>query len=151
MIESPAAVLTSERRRTLEALVDRILPGIEGPGAAATGVATAVEGAIVDPFLRRLRPGIEKALDGLDARAEEKHARAFSACTSSEQDELLDELGRDAHPMMRMFLRTAIALSLEGLLGDPVHGGNRDGRGWSAVGLHAADVRSGLCRSWQGD
>jgi hypothetical protein len=39
------------------------------------------------------------------------------------------------------FVRVALALTLEGFLGDPRHGGNKDGIGWRFVG-HSPDGRA---------
>jgi hypothetical protein len=141
-----APALTAGRRKTLQAVVLRILPGTDGPGAAKTDVAVSVERAVLHPALRGLRPGIERMLDQLDAVAYEKYGTVFCARVADEQDDLLRTLEQDADAGSRFLLRSLIGFSLEGLLGDPVHGGNRDFLGWKAIGLRAADVRSGLCR-----
>ncbi len=139
-------LLTPERRRTLQAVVGRILPGTDGPGAAQTAVAVAFERAMLHRSLRGLRVGIEQVLDRLRAQAAQLYANEFSACPAAEQDELLRGLERDPNPWTRFLFRCVIGLSLEGLLCDPVHGGNRGFRGWQAIGLRPVDVRSGLCR-----
>jgi len=143
---SSLPAFTPERRRTLEAVVDRILPGSEGPGAAKTAVAVSVERAMLHRALRGLRPGIEAILDRLHAQAGQLHGTEFSACAPAEQDDLLRDLERDPNPGMRFLFRALVGFSLEGLLGDPIHGGNRDFLGWDAIGLRPADARSGLCR-----
>ncbi len=145
MMASPPRAFTPERSQTLEAVVDRILPGAHGPGAAATAVAAAVERAMLHRALRGVRRGIEQLLDRLQAQAGELYAKEFSQCDPDARDELLRALEQDPNPWTRFVFRSLVGLSLEGLLGDPVHGGNRDFRGWQAVGLRAADVRSGLC------
>lgn len=58
---SPA--LTPERRTTLQAVLGRILPGTDGPGATESAVVVAFEGAMLHRSLRGLRPGIEWVLD----------------------------------------------------------------------------------------
>lgn len=138
---------TDERRRTLHAVVARILPGTDGPGAARTGAAVGFERALQHPSLRGLRPAIESLLDRLQARAREVHACDFHACGEREQDALLDALAQDPNPWSRLLFRMVIAFSLEGLLGDPIHGGNRDFEGWKALGLAPEAVRAGLCRA----
>jgi hypothetical protein len=142
---APPPALTPERSSTLRAAVARILPGEAGPGAAATGAAQGFENALGHPYFRGLRPGIEKALDWLDARAAKMYGRDFAACTSVEQDEVLRTLEQEPNPWTRFLFRSLIGFSLEGMLGDPVHGGNRDFKGWEALGLLPAEVRSGLC------
>jgi hypothetical protein len=146
MSGSAAPGFSPERRRTLQAVVERILPGTDGPGAAKTDVAVSFEGAMLHPALRGLRPGVEAILDRLHREAADLHGREFSGCAPGEQDDLLRALERDPNPGIRFLFRSLIAFSLEGLLGDPVRGGNRDGLGWEAIGLRASEVRSGLCR-----
>jgi hypothetical protein len=141
------STLTPERRRTLHAVVDRILPGTDGPGAADAGVAAAVEGAMAHRAMLRLGGAIEQLLDRLDAEAVAAHATSFAACAPEMRDALLQKLEAEPNPWTQFLFRYLIAFSLEGLLGDPAHGGNRDGLGWTAVGLHADDVRSGMCRA----
>jgi len=126
--------------------VARILPGTDGPGAAKAGVAVSFERAMQHPAMRGLGPGIEAVLDRLHAQAEERHGMEFSACAPDQQDALLRDLERDPHPGMRFLFRALVGFSLEGLLGDPSHGGNRDCLGWHAAGLRAEDVQSGFCR-----
>lgn len=143
---SSTSTFTPERTRTLHAVVARILPGTDGPGAADTAAAVAVERAIGHRALRGLRRGIEQVLDRLEAQASERHAGAFAACAPADQDALLRGLEQDPQPWTRFLWRSLIGLSLEGLLGDPVHGGNCQYRGWEAAGLRPGEVRSGLCR-----
>lgn len=146
MSHSSGPVFAPERIATLQAVVDRILPGTDGPGAANTAAAVGVERALSHRALRGMRPGVEGMLDQLNADAAARHGAPFSCCTPDQQDDLLRALERDQHPGARFFFRALIAFSLEGLLGDPSHGGNRDFLGWKAIGLQAADVRSGFCR-----
>ena len=146
-----APALTQGRKKTLQAVVARILPGTDGPGAVKTDVAVSVERAVLHPALRGLRPGIERILDQLDAVAYERYGTVFCARASDEQDDVLRALECDADAGSRFLLRSLIGFSLEGLLGDPIHGGNRDFLGWKSIGLRAVDVKSGLCRGERPD
>ncbi len=143
----PGPALTTERSQTLRAVAGRVLPGVEGPGAVATDAAAGFEQALRHPFMRGLRPGVEALLDRLRAGAAQLHGRDFAACSAEQQDDLLRALERDPNPWTRWLFRSLIAFTLEGLLGDPSHCGNRDFKGWQSAGLDAADVRSGLCRA----
>ncbi len=142
----PGPALTTERSKTLRAVVGRVLPGVEGPGAVATDAAAGFEQALRHPFMRGLRPGVEALLDRLQAGAAQLHSRDFAVCSAEQQDDLLRALERDPSPWTRWLFRSLIAFSLEGLLGDPSHGGNRDCLGWQSAGLAPGDVRAGLCR-----
>jgi gluconate 2-dehydrogenase gamma chain len=136
---------TPERRRTLRAVVARILPGTEGPGAEQTNVAVGFERAMQHDACRGLRPGVEAFLDYLETRSQQLHGTEFRGCAHEVQDDLLRAIERSPDPGARLLFRVLIAFSLEGFLGDPVHGGNRDCLGWEFAGLRPADVRSGFC------
>lgn len=143
---SSEPAFTPARRSTLQAVVERILPGGDGPGAAEADAAVGFERAMLHPFFRGLRPGIEGILDRLQSRAAQLYAQEFSACAPGEQDELLRGLEQDPNPWVRFLFRSLIGFSLEGFLSDPVHGGNRSFQGWEALGLQAGHVRSGMCK-----
>lgn len=150
MTELSEPALTPVRGSTLRAVVQRILPGSESPGAAETHAAAGCESALLHSCFRGLRPAIERVLDRLQSRAGQLYGKEFAACSPEEQDELLRALAQDPNPWTRFLFRSLIGFSLEGFLGDPVHGGNRSFLGWEAMGLRAEDVRSGFCRRAQG-
>lgn len=145
MTDPAPDALTPARRRTLGAFVARVLPGIDGPGAEQTGAAVAVERAILHGSMRVLRKGLEQLLDRLESEAAGRYACDFPACAPDARDDLMRAVEDDPNPWTQFLFRQLVAFSLEGLLGDPVHGGNRDFRGWDAIGLRAEDMRSGLC------
>jgi hypothetical protein len=149
MTSDPGPELTAPRRATLHAVVMRVLPGTHGPGAARTAAHVGVERALREPALGGLRPAIEALLDALDADAAQAYGTPFAACATGNQEALLRGVAQAPNPVMRFLFRALIGLSLEGLLGDPGHGGNRDSLGWRAIGLQAEDVRSGRCRDSQ--
>jgi gluconate 2-dehydrogenase gamma chain len=140
-------MLTALQRRTLAAVVGRILPSEGSPGAAEAGVPEACGEAIMGDFFSVVRPHVLDGLDRLQAAARERFGRDFPDCSPGEQDELLRAVdrARDKDWRARLFLNTLVHQTLEGFLGDPIHGGNRDGIGWRAIGYAASRVRSGLC------
>lgn len=146
MDRAAQTVVETARSQVLRAVVARILPGTDGPGAARAAVAEGIERALAEPYYRGLRRGVETLLDQLQAQASARHALDFWACDSAQQDDLLSAVEHDPNPAMRFMFRIMVSLSVEGLLGDPAHGGNRDGLGWEFVGLRVDDVRAGLCR-----
>ncbi len=131
---------------TLQAVAERILPGVHGPGAARSGAGAGLGNALEHRCFRGLKPLVEAFLGGLDEQANRLHGREFRACTAAQQDELLRAAQQGPSPWSRVLFRSLVEFTLEGLLGDPVHGGNRDFSGWEAAGLRAEDVRAGLCR-----
>jgi len=73
----------------------------------------------------------EEYADGLAALGED-----FASATNSEQDQRLDAVPEFKALMYRH--------ACEGMYGDPVYGGNRDGAGWTAIGF-AGDTQP---RGW---
>jgi len=138
-------MITALQRRTLAAVVGRILPSDGSPGAAEAGVPEVCEETIMDDFFQVVRPHVLHGLDGLQAAARERFGRDFPDCSPGEQDELLRAVDQARDWRSRLFLNVLVHQTLEGFLGDPVHGGNRDGLGWRAIGYEAGRVRSGMC------
>lgn len=141
-----APELTPRQRETLRAAAARILPsGDDGPGARETAAHASVENALRAPAYALLRPWMERGLDDLEARAQQAHGRAFADCPAARRDALLREVEADPAIASRMFFQYLVTLTVEGFLGDPVHGGNRDFLGWRSVGYEEEEPRSGFC------
>ena len=45
----------------------------------------------------------------------------------------------------KVFMETMMAVTLEGIYGDPTHGGNVDGKGWASIGYAMHPPRPGAC------
>jgi gluconate 2-dehydrogenase gamma chain len=71
----------------------------------------------------------------LDADAKRRGFPSFYDAPAQEKDAILANHDDDATPDAQRFLRHLISATLEGVLGDPTHGGNRDAAGWSSLGL----------------
>ena len=127
--------MTGALRDTLAAAAARILPSDDGPGAAETGVAEYVERALGEERLAGWAPLFEHGLGRLDGIARERFAQGFAACPPEEQDATLRALQELPEPPLRQFFSRLVTLCLEGFLGDPACGGNRDGLGWVWAGL----------------
>jgi hypothetical protein len=128
--------VTPEQARTLEAAMERILPGAAGLGAGGFAAA-ALAGRE-----RGWWPLVEQGLAVLDGLAEEAGCTDFASAPAQAQDRLLGELAAMPAAPPRAFLRRLVQLTLEGCLADPRHGGNRDGAGWRLVGA----APPGSCR-----
>jgi hypothetical protein len=106
-----------------DALLERLLPADEhGPGAVALGVADYVRAALAGPYAAH-RDTYERGLGAL-ARID------FAALDAAAQDAVVTALQSD-DPEFFMLVR---GHAIEGLLGDPAYGGNRDGGGWALIG-----------------
>jgi len=127
---------TPERRAILLAASERMFPG-----AGAAGALDFFDQLFTAPAYVGVGQQFDVAARVLDGVARQRHHRAFTACAPAEQDAMLvgmrkGELsgrGFDGN----LFFKRFMVLTLESLLGDPKHGGNRDQVGWSLVGHHA--------------
>lgn len=130
---------------TLEAASGRILPSDEGPGANEAGVGEYLGKALGEPFLRPLARIFVHGCGMLDQHAMERSALPFADCSPEVRDEVLATVRQDQDPFARLFFEWLVKLTLEGFLGDPIHGGNRDQVGWHFLGYHREEPRSGFC------
>lgn len=125
--------LTQDQARLVAAIAERIWPGAE-----AAGATTYIDRALARPYRREARL-YRAALPRLDAAAQQKFGMQFTKASGDQQDTLLADLeagrltelpgGRGA--ALFNLLRKHV---IEGVLSDPVYGGNRDFAGWKAVG-----------------
>lgn len=137
--------LDQPQLRLLDALVARILPGDrDDPGAREAGA--------VDYILRTLtttEPAVgglyRDGLDRLDSICQGGYGAGFADLDPQDQDTVLGELcgraerelqagGLPRDALLRFFL-VVCEHTLQGMFGDPVHGGNRDAVGWRLIGF----------------
>jgi len=128
--------LTDPEYDTLVAAVDRIFPRDEDPGAVELGVPEYIDGALATPELAPVRGEFVRGLAALMRRATTVHLKPFPALGPAEKDALLTSF-KEAGPGTGEghFWTVLIALTMEGLFGDPKYGGNRGGRGWQLIGF----------------
>ncbi len=119
---------TPVRLKTLDAVLAHILPV---PTSAVRAYVvqrfSSVESAGHAPFVLAL-------LDEAEERAGEG---GFSACDAPQREALLRALEADESPYFIHALGLVLQIGLEGLLGDPIHGGNPGGQAWIDLGLTA--------------
>jgi gluconate 2-dehydrogenase gamma chain len=137
--------MTETQRETLAAAVGRILPSEDGPGAREAGVQVYQDRALDHPFFQGMQSWFAMNLDGLAERARTAYGCELAACDPQQQDALLRQMQEDPNPAVQHFFVTLVSLTVEGFLGDPIHGGNRDEVGWKAVGYAHSEPRTGFC------
>ena len=132
---------------TLVAVAERLIPSEgAGPGAKEAGVAQYFERAFADVQLAHVVPMLKRAAGFLNRAARSEYKSSHFAALSAEQmDAILTKLdaGR-LHPRGfsgRQFLQVMMALTLEGYLGAPSHGGNTDQIAWRWLGFHEGGMR----------
>jgi gluconate 2-dehydrogenase gamma chain len=129
--------LTATQRQTLESVVDRLLPSDEsGPGAKEAMVGRYIARSLAQDN-KELAPLYAVNLGALDKYAKAQHQKAFTALTVDQQDAVLAdvEAGRATGftPSSAVFFQTVWEHTLEGMFGDPYHGGNHNFIGWDLV------------------
>jgi gluconate 2-dehydrogenase gamma chain len=133
----------------LVALAARLIPSDElGPGAADVDIGTFFRRVFADPRLSTVHPLLKRGCAFVMQLARRETKQAFTALEPGVQDEIIGRLVDNAvRPngfSAPTFIRIVMALTLEGFLGDPRHGGNKDGLGWRAVGFSPDGRAQGL-------
>lgn len=140
--------IPQDSRAILEAATWRLVPSDEHPGAREAHVIGYIDKALSLPFYALAKPAcwshrreLERGAKLLESVALRDWGSPFVALASSQQDAVLGYVqGQDLE-----FFHTLLVLSLEGFLGDPVHGGNRGQAGWQAIGYVPGQPRPGSC------
>ena len=138
--------------RDVEALAARIFPGSpDDPGAREAGVLVYIDRAVEGAY-RELQFTYRRGLAELERHCREQAQASFADLGEDRQDALLSELDEIALQLeagdtpatdpRRLILAQLYGMvrqhTLEGMLGDPAYGGNRDGVGWRLVGFPGA-------------
>lgn len=117
---------------------ERILPRDEDPGARDADVPVYIDRMLQTPELAQMRHDFLQGLAALERRSHRMFHKGFAQATAEQQDELLTIFkdspagSGEAH-----FYELLLVLTMEGFLGDPSYGGNKDKVGWKLVGFDA--------------
>lgn len=137
--------LKPQQRETLGAAVERILPTDQDPGAKEANVIEFIDRELLHPSNASVSAVILSGIVALDRLSVRNGGQRFAALSVEEQDEILREVyskskrGRD-------FVSFLVYLTLEGFLGDPKYGGNKDGVGWKLIGYGPGTVDGTVTR-----
>jgi gluconate 2-dehydrogenase gamma chain len=133
----PALPLAAGELATLAAVVDRLIPADElGPGGSDCGVVRYIERGLEEAFPGD-RPAYQTGLAALDAHALALTGAPFATLAPALRDELLAqaEAGKaEWLPDGAAFFERVREHAIQGMFGDPRHGGNADCAGWQLVG-----------------
>jgi hypothetical protein len=131
----------SFKSATLRALLNRLIPPDDFPGALESGVESYLVAQWQGDDASEAA-GLARGLAQLDLEAAARHSGLlFSHLTTQHQDSLLGDLegGRTqtewpAEIPAKTFLDRIINLAHEGFYADPGNGGNREAGSWKMVG-----------------
>ena len=123
----------------LRALLDRLIPVDEFPGALAAGTDSFIV-ALLAGNCAAEAPAIALGLTQLDAEATARHGQVFVALSSTAQDALLTSLEQNlpvtvwpAPLNASAFFNRMVDLAAEGFYADPANGGNRGAASWRMI------------------
>lgn len=145
--KGPGRVLDAKQWATLEAACERLYPGdgLSAGSSASAGssvgardakVINFIDAQLTQPPVTSFTPLLQLGAMQLD-RLARKEGKPYAQLTPPRQDALLLRVqrGRLGRYSGQRFVRILLALTLEGLFGDPIYGGNRDGVGWKSIGF----------------
>jgi gluconate 2-dehydrogenase gamma chain len=114
------------------------------PPEVLTNVPEYLDRMLQSPAVAKMKDSFLGGLEALDRRSRRRFDLGFAEATSAQQDELLTEF-KDAKPGSgeSRFYEMLIAFTMEGFLGDPTYGGNKDRVGWALVGFSTMEPPQG--------
>ena len=123
--------LSPSEAASMRAFAARILPSEPGmPGAEEAGAVHFVDQVLGRPFFASLAPLIHDGLAELDVRARTAGShRGFALLSESAQIDVMRQMERQP------FFAAARTLVLAGTFADATYGGNRDGAGFTIIGM----------------
>lgn len=159
-----AVFFTLSETAFIDAAVARIVPSDElGPGAKEAGATTFIDRQLAGPYgsaetwymdgpwqqgekeqgyQLKLTPAqlYRLAIREIDDYVRKTHAgKSFAQIDAAAQDDLLHRLEKDdvklPNAPASTFMTFLVSNTVEGLLADPVYGGNRDFIGWKLIGF----------------
>jgi hypothetical protein len=119
--------ISAEQRHRLRAVIDRIIPADQDPGALDLGADRYVFAQLAgeaSEFLEDILAGLE----ALELAAGLRSGATFEALPPQQKDAVLADIEKQP-----WFLGLA-ELTMEGFYADPGNGGNLDARSWSMLG-----------------
>lgn len=142
----PQALTTSHLTFTnddfaiVSAACERVLPKDEDPGALDANVPEYIDRILQTPQLESMKRNFVPGVAALDRRCQRMFKVGFAAAKPDQQDEVLTIFKNSPENTGEArWYEMLIVLTLEGFLGDPSYGGNRDQAGWKLVGFNLVD------------
>ncbi len=128
--------LSPSESATIGAVCDRLIPSdATGPGAREANVVRYIDRALAGD-LAMFRSSYTAAVVGLDAYSQSKHGAAFAALSTDKQDAVLTDMDLNratGFPNAKAVFEMIRTHALQGMFGDPAHGGNTNFVGWKLV------------------
>ena len=123
---APFVILQADEAAELEAILARIIPTTDTPGAREARVIHFFDqsfGTFNAPMLPAIRGGLASLQGDIDG------GRKFSELSEEEQDSMLESVQQTP------FFGLTRMMTFAGFLGMSEYGGNKDGIGWKLLGM----------------
>ena len=135
-------MFTESQQSTLRAVLDRLIPADDYPGAWDAGVGDYIARQVQGDS-RHLLTSYRLGLNAVDAEAVTAYGRHFAELYPAQQDALLTNLERGVTGTSWLtpaagFMSTLIQHTAEGYYADPAQGGNRVARSWAMMAFDQA-------------
>jgi gluconate 2-dehydrogenase gamma chain len=137
LVSTQLKALSSAEAQTLEAVLERLLPtDATGPGAKEANVLRYIDWSLAGD-LSFFKAPYTSAIAAIDAYATTKFGGAFAGLTAAQQDAVLTDMQSNVAtgftPNSAAVFTMIRAHAVQGMFGDPVHGGNVNYVGWKLV------------------
>jgi gluconate 2-dehydrogenase gamma chain len=130
-------VLTMTEVVALQAALERLIPSDQnGPGAKEAKVWRYIDINLGGQYAS-LQSIYSQGLAALDTYAQQSQGKTFASLDAAQQDQILKSMEAGTGPggaAGKTFFRTLRNHALEGMFGDPAHGGNANFVGWQLIG-----------------
>jgi gluconate 2-dehydrogenase gamma chain len=129
--------LSAAEAATLEAVLERLIPSdATGPGAKEANVLRYIDWSLAGD-LSVFRAPYTAGLASIDAYSTAKFGAAFVGLQPAQQDAVLTDMQKNTATGFNPTAATVFAMirthAVQGMFGDPAHGGNVDFAGWKLV------------------
>ncbi len=127
---------TADEYRVVAAACARILPSDgDGPGALEAGVPDYIDCMLATTPIARQKDDFLTGLASFDRQSRSNFGAGFAGLKPEFQDEMIKRFQFSRFSGEQKFFNELLVLTMEGFLGDPRYGGNRDRVGWKLTGF----------------
>ncbi len=130
------ATFTDDEYATVSALVGRMIPKDDDPGAIEAHVPEYIDRILQTQQLRHMKEDFIGGLAAINRRSEKQFKTVYASATPAQQDDIITQF-KDSPESSGEFkwYEILLALTMEGFLGDPTYGGNQGKVGWGLMGF----------------
>jgi gluconate 2-dehydrogenase gamma chain len=137
---SPHRTFTADEFAIVSAACERIIPRDEDPGALDADVPQYIDLMLQTAEMRKAKIEFVPGVLALNRGSLRSFGKGFVEITDAQRDEVLNHFkdsptGSDE----ARFFELLMVFTLEGLLGDPSYGGNKDRVGWALLGFGTSE------------